>query len=290
MKSPSSKLMRWIVRLVLSAVLLIPVVRVSRAEGNSSDSIATHYWLTRPVASKSQSTVDRGLPYGWTRNGRSPIHHGVDIPNGLNGHVVAAADGTVYFAGDDSSRVFGPQPNFYGHLIVIQHDLAAPEGGQIYTLYGHLNMISVQAGQHVSAGQLIGGVGMTGIAVWYHLHFEVRVGNGDDYNATRNPELWYAPKPGTGTLVGRMVDADGGLAMGIRYTMSSRYRTYPGWTYADPSMHNDPAYGENFTIGDLPAACYSLRVKDGKGGYAYDQPVCIKGGQTVFVEVKLAPF
>ena len=54
-------------------------------------------------------------------------------------------------------------------------------------------------------------------------------------------------------------------------------------------MRSDPAYQENFTLGDLPAACYVLRVKDNHGGYLFSQPVCIKAGQTVFVDVKLKP-
>ena len=39
----------------------------------------------------------------------------------------------------------------------------------------HLDTITVQAGQRVGQGQQIGTVGMTGIAIWYHLHFEVLV-------------------------------------------------------------------------------------------------------------------
>lgn len=270
-----------LITLVLIYLLAAPVT--SRAE------VPTHYWLARPLPPTANLTVERGLPYGWTRNGTSPIHHGVDIVNRINTPVLAGANGTVYYAGSDTDRVFGPYPEFYGNLVVIRHDIAAPEGGTVFTLYGHLNVITVQAGQQVGQGQIIGGVGMTGIAVWYHLHFEVRVGSGDDYSATRNPELWYTPRAGTGTLIGRMVDANGGLAMGIRFTMSIKNSIYPGWTYADPSMRNDPSYSENFTMGDLAAGCYVLRVRNGRGGYAYAKQVCIKAGETVFLEVKLAP-
>ena len=270
-----------LISLLLLCLLVAPTVSLAE--------VPTHYWLGRPIPATAHTSVDRGLPFGWTRNGRSPIHHGVDIPNRLNAPVIAAANGTVYYAGSDQGRVFGPYPNFYGNVVVIQHDMAAPEGGSLFTLYGHLNTITVQAGQRVGQGETIGGVGMTGIALWYHLHFEVRSGNGDDYNAVRNPELWYAPRKGTGTLIGRMVDSNGGLAMGIRFTMSTPKGVYPGWTYAEATMHSDPTYNENFTMGDLPAGCYSLLVKNGHGGYAFTQRVCLKSGQTVFVDVKLAP-
>ena len=278
---------RPINQFILSVALLFSLLAapaVSRAD------VQPHYWLDRPLPPSSNTRIDRGLPYGWTRWGKSPIHHGVDFENRLDTPVIAAADGTVVYAGSDGDRTFGPSPNFYGNVVVIQHDLTAPEGGTIFTLYGHLDKIIVQAGQRVGKGQQIGAVGKTGIALWYHLHFEVRLGNPDDYNAVRNPELWFAPRPGTGTLVGRMLDADGNLAMGIRYTMSTASGVYPGWTYAEPSMHADPAYNENFTLGDLPAGCYTLRVKNNKGGYAYTGSVCIKAGATVFAEIKLKRF
>ncbi len=271
--------------LALFMLLSLTIPAAGQAE------VETHYWLGRPIPPSGYTKIDRGLPYGWTRWGQSPIHHGVDLPNRLGTPVVAAAPGVVYYAGTDADKAFGPYPNFYGNVIVIQHNITAPEGGTVYTLYGHLNSIEVQPGQQVTLEQRIGTVGKTGIAIWYHLHFEVRVGNPDDYNAVRNPELWFAPRPGTGTLVGRMLDANGGLAMGIRLVMSTKRAAYPGWSYADASMHSDPAYNENFTIGDLPAGCYRLRVKDGHGGYAYDQPnICIQAGKTVFVEVRLKPF
>ncbi len=280
---------RILLLFTLLAVILLAVPAAGPAK--AADEIQPHYWLARPAPAGATQKVDRGLPYGWTRNGQSPIHHGVDIPNRLGTPVLAAADGIVYFAGADSDKAFGPYPNFYGNVVVIQHNMAAPEGGTLFTLYGHLDSVGAQAGQNVGQGQPIGTVGKTGIAIWYHLHFEVRIGNPDDYSAVRNPELWYAPLPKTGTLVGRMLDSDGGLAMGIRLTAGTRTGLWPVWTYADASMRSDPAYGENFVIGDLPVGCYRLRVKNGKGGYAYDQPnVCIGAGQTVFVEVRLKPF
>jgi hypothetical protein len=164
--------------------------------------------------------------------------------------------------------------------------MTAPEGGTVYTLYGHLNTVDVEAGTRVTTGQRIATVGATGIALGSHLHFEVRIGNPDDYFAVRNPELWYAPLPGTGTLIGRMVNADGSPALGVRYALSNAKGVYYGFSYADPDLRSDPAYNENLALGDIPAGCYALRVRGG-AGYVYNETLCIMAGQTLLVEMKL---
>lgn len=243
----------------------------------------THYWLARPLGQGAVRSAADGYPYGWHRNRQSPIHHGVDMVNPRGTPVLAAADGTVYYAGNDQTYSFGEKPNFYGNLVILQHDLIAPEGGTLFTLYGHLSWIAVEAGQRVVRGERIGAVGATGIALGDHLHFEVRVGSAENYFAVRNPELWYAPLEGTGTLIGRLLGADGAKALGVRVTLISPKRALHTFTYADPSVPSDPAFDENFTLADVPSGCYRLRVRD----TALDLPICLRAGQTVFVEVRL---
>jgi len=87
-------------------------------------------------------------------------HEGVDYgaPIGTPVHVVG--DGVVAFAG---------QQNGYGNVIQIQHS------GNRMTVYAHLSKIDVTRGEHVSQGEHIGDVGMTGWATGPHLHFEFRV-------------------------------------------------------------------------------------------------------------------
>lgn len=91
-------------------------------------------------------------------------HQGLDLAAPLGTKVLAAASGTVVAAGRDSS----------GAVVVrIRHD----DGYQ--TLYGHLDAnLEVKVGQHVSAGQAIGAVGMTGNTTGPHLHFGVYKENG----------------------------------------------------------------------------------------------------------------
>ena len=59
----------------------------------------------------------------------------------------------------------------YGRQVVLSH------GHDVTTIYGHLSAIAVLPGQHVTRGQVIGYVGMTGRATGPHLHYEVRVHN-----------------------------------------------------------------------------------------------------------------
>ena len=70
----------------------------------------------------------------------------------------------------------------YGNAVMIAHNVS----GKIYTtLYGHMNSLSVSAGQSVSRGQVIGTVGNTGYSFGCHLHFQIMYGTG--YGTAFNP-------------------------------------------------------------------------------------------------------
>jgi murein DD-endopeptidase MepM/ murein hydrolase activator NlpD len=275
-------LVALIVGCFASLALPMGVTTTTRAQSEAP----THYLLGRPLPASATVRPDMGFPYGWHRNNRSPIHHGMDYQNRRGTPVIAAGAGTVFYAGDDASMIVGPRPNFYGNVIILQHDFSAPEGGAVFTLYGHLYRVGVTQGQRVNQGDVIGQVGSTGIAIGSHLHFEVRVGDPANYYAVRNPELWYPPLPGRGKLIGRMVDASGAPARGVRFVLATASLVLPSFTYAEASIPVDPQYNENFVMGDLSAGCYRFRVRGG-AGYAYDEPVCIQAGQTLFLEVRL---
>ena len=89
-------------------------------------------------------------------------HEALDIAGAYGSPVVAAAGGTVIFAGWRS--------NGGGYQVWISH------GGGLYTTYNHMSAVSVGTGQSVGAGQRIGGLGQSGWATGPHLHIEVWVG------------------------------------------------------------------------------------------------------------------
>jgi murein DD-endopeptidase MepM/ murein hydrolase activator NlpD len=87
-------------------------------------------------------------------------HSGVDLDLETGDPVYAAFDGIV--------RVVAFDGGGYGRFIVVRHY------NGLETLYGHLSSQSVESGQLVKAGDLIGLGGSTGRSTGSHLHFEVR--------------------------------------------------------------------------------------------------------------------
>jgi murein DD-endopeptidase MepM/ murein hydrolase activator NlpD len=108
--------------------------------------------------------------------GTMRAHRGVDY---------AAPPGTpIHSAGDGKIAFRGVQPG-YGNVVIVQH------GGHYSTLYGHMSRFAgIQVGQHVSQGQTIGFVGMTGLATGPHLHYEFRIDG-----QHRDPLTVTLPKP-----------------------------------------------------------------------------------------------
>lgn len=88
-------------------------------------------------------------------------HYAIDIPAPQGTPIVAACEGKVLIAGWNAS---------YGNWALINHS----DG--MSTVYAHMadGSLAVRAGQTVTKGQYIGGVGKTGFADGNHLHFEVR--------------------------------------------------------------------------------------------------------------------
>jgi len=103
-------------------------------------------------------------------------HKGTDYAASRGTPIRATGDGKVSFAGVKSG---------YGNVVILDH-------GQGYkTLYGHMNGFAkgTKNGARVSQGDVIGYVGMTGLASGPHLHYEFHI-NGQ----VRNPVTVPLPK------------------------------------------------------------------------------------------------
>ena len=244
-----------------------------------------HYWLARPFGPEARQWAGPTYPYASTAKGQLRIHHGVDIQNPSGTEVLAVAPGAVIFAGSDGETALGPFPDFYGQLVILRLDKLYRDQ-PLYVLYGHLSAIHVREGEHVDTGQPIGAVGMTGIAMGPHLHLEVRLGE-NSYESTRNPELWLQMLPGGGTLVGRLLNAEGRTLPEAAVRIYPEGSDRPRWVitvYADePGIHPDDEWGENFMLADMPAGRYRLAAR--VDGQIVSEQVVIEAGKTTYIDL-----
>ena len=90
--------------------------------------------------------------------GYSRMHAGVDFGAAWGSPIVASASGAVSYAGYHGG---------HGNYVRLEH------GGGLGTGYGHMSRIAVSPGDRVSAGQVIGYVGSTGLSTGPHLHYEM---------------------------------------------------------------------------------------------------------------------
>lgn len=91
-------------------------------------------------------------------------HRGVDYGGGYGSPVIAPAGGVVRLVGyvDQGFRL-------HGNTVGIDH------GQGVLSIFLHLSKITVQPGEAVAAGQMIGEVGSTGAATGPHLHWGLYV-------------------------------------------------------------------------------------------------------------------
>lgn len=98
--------------------------------------------------------------------GCSTNHLGQDFNPGYGAPIQSIADGVVVESTDSGGG--------FGVKIVIEHVI---DGQMIHSLYGHMvpGSRTVQVGDHVSVGQIIGKTGNTGISTGPHMHFEILI-------------------------------------------------------------------------------------------------------------------
>ncbi|MCS6826855.1 MAG: M23 family metallopeptidase [Caldilinea sp.] len=252
-----------------------------------------HFWIESPFLNTEYNRVAApSYQFGSTAGGQYRPHHGIDIANRWGTPVQAGVSGTVIFAGLDDPVPMGPYPNFYGNTVVIRLDRRLPVAGgelDVFVLYGHLSRVTVEVGQHVEPPEIVGEVGMTGIAIGPHLHLEVRVGE-NTYQHSVNPYLWVRPAPGEGVVAVRLITADGRSWPGARLTLARFENGQAVWgrvieTYLDnENIGPNPTWGENGALGDVPAGYYVLLGN--VNGEAVRAEFFVREGQTTFVEIR----
>ncbi len=90
------------------------------------------------------------------------VHLGIDLASLKHASVPSANKGKVVFAGTIG---------IYGKTVIIDH------GFGLFSTYSHLSRISINKGESVSKGTIIGNTGITGLAGGDHLHFGMMIHN-----------------------------------------------------------------------------------------------------------------
>lgn len=112
------------------------------------------------VTQKFGKTVDSHRLY------TSGTHNGTDFRAAPGTVVRSVSSGTITATGDTDKVCPGAS---YGRWVLVKHH------NGLSTLYGHLELIKVRAGQSVDAGDTVGYSGNTGYSTGPHLHFTVYV-------------------------------------------------------------------------------------------------------------------
>ena len=153
--------------LVLGSSIIIPGGELSTPSSYApAHAVVSHRGIYEPYLGGSGPARNgffvNPLPGGTITQG---IHgwNAVDIGASRGTPIHAAAAGTVIIARNNGGWNGG-----YGNYVVVNH------GDGIQTLYAHMAHPAVHAGEVVSAGEIIGYVGMTGMTTGPHLHVEFR--------------------------------------------------------------------------------------------------------------------
>jgi murein DD-endopeptidase MepM/ murein hydrolase activator NlpD len=252
-----------------------------------------HFWLGNPLQDfASNRFASPSYQFGSTAGNRYRPHHGIDISNPSGTPVQAGVEGTVVHAGLDDPDLLGPYANFYGKAVVIRLDRRLPVAGgeiDVFVLYGHLSEVRTEVGQRVQPADVVGLVGMSGIAIGPHLHVEVRLG-ANTYDHSVNPYLWLQPAEGNGAVAVRVLTANGRTWAGAKVSIARFEGGQAVWarqieTYLDTeNIGPDPLWGENGAMGDVPAGSYYLIANI--NGENIRAEFTVNAGETTFVEIR----
>lgn len=233
-------------------------------------SLHDHFYLTRPVIIEEVNWPTSDFRYGFFDTKTNSLHTGFDFVGEIGDPILAAGDGEVIFTGYGLLKGTLDMEDPYGIAVMIKHSFGF-EGNTLYTVYGHLQKSLVEDGQMVKAGETIGTIGITGNTSGPHLHFEVRLQDGQDA-AVQNPELWLAPPLGHGVLAGRIQTERGYFLASKNFSLKS-LETGKVWkitTYSQNLINrhlNDDFFCENFVLYDLPEGSYEISTYYNYGFY-----------------------
>lgn len=137
---------------VIKPVVKKPVKKLIGTGPKSTETISagSSSWMIKPMTKYIETQGIHG-------------YNGVDLAAPVGTPLYAVADGVAIIAKSDGGWNGG-----YGNYIVIKHS------NGVQTLYAHMSVVGISAGDTVSQGTQIGAVGMTGKSTGSHLHFEVR--------------------------------------------------------------------------------------------------------------------
>jgi murein DD-endopeptidase MepM/ murein hydrolase activator NlpD len=127
---------------------------------------------------------DGSIGYVWQSGAvQGNWHNGIDYALPCGTPLKAQGDGTVVFAGWDTTG--------FGNCVIVNHDNRALGVG-LETLNAHMQQFVVKPGQKVKEGDLIGYSDNTGNSSGCHLHSSVRL---DGAYVFIGPYLAVAPPP-----------------------------------------------------------------------------------------------
>lgn len=114
-----------------------------------------HNWQL-PISNPVKTS---GFGYRWGR-----LHAGEDFAVSVGTNLVSMSTGTVAFAGQESG---------YGNIVKVRY-----WNGTV-SYYGHMSNISVNTGENVGPGEVVGQSGNTGHSTGPHLHLEIHPDGGE---------------------------------------------------------------------------------------------------------------
>lgn len=170
---------------IIVIILIIAAISIVSINNSNATEIADSDTISYSISGTAFPVV--GCSYANINNTNYPSyegHTGIDINIGVSGKSVCAIDdGEVFIS--MAKKENGLYVS-YGEYVVIKH--TDNNGNVYYSLYAHMvaDSRTVEAGDTVVQGQILGLVDSTGNSTGDHLHFEIR---DSSYNPI-NPINW----------------------------------------------------------------------------------------------------